>query len=57
MVISDSFECAIFFFFFFFLYCLVFKIVNTEEKRDLKLCLDGLENRKRNWEYMFGKVN
>jgi hypothetical protein len=46
-----------FFFFFFFLYCLVFKIVNTEEKRDLKLCLDGLENRKRNWEYMFGKVN
>jgi hypothetical protein len=42
---------------FFFFFCIVFKIVNTERKKYLKLGLDSLENRKQNWEYMFGKVN
>jgi len=43
-------------------FCIVFKIVNTEKKNDLKLCIDDLENKKKIgnivfvfWEYSLPK--
>jgi hypothetical protein len=39
-------------------FCIVFKNSEYREKNIyLKLCLDGLDNRKQNWEYMFREVN
>jgi len=48
-VIKGSFEYIIFFYYYYImLFCIIFKIVNTERIYFLKLYLNGLENLRQN---------
>jgi hypothetical protein len=56
--VPDWFGFVIYIYIFFLAFSFIaFKIVNIEKNIVLKLCFDGLKNKRQNWKNIFGNVN